>query len=128
MVVGQTASRKTMITEKALALFVDLSGDENPIHTDEEFAKASVFGQRIAPGLYVASFISAVLANDLPGAGTIYMGQELKFLRPVFIGDEIEARVVVKSFPRPDRAVMATDCYNQNGEIVIQGEALVKFA
>lgn len=127
MKVGDSASRTMQITEESILMFVRLSGDQNPIHTDEEFAKKSIFGRRIAPGLQVASLISAVLANDLPGPGTIYLSQTVKFIRPVFLGDHIEARVTVASIPRPGRAELQTNCFGQNGEVVIEGEAMVKF-
>lgn len=127
MKVGESASRKMIITEEAIAMFVTLSGDQNPIHSDEEFARKSIFGGRIAPGLQVASLISAVLANDLPGPGTIYLGQNLQFLQPAFLGDEVEARAEVESIPKDGRAKMTTNCYNQNGELIIKGQALVKF-
>jgi len=103
-----------------------VTGDHNPVHVDEEFAKTTRFGKRIAHGMLTASLISAVLANKLPGEGSVYLGQTLQFVAPVFPGDEITARVIVKGI-REDKPVMKleTVCLNQRGEIVIRGEATV---
>lgn len=124
--IGQVAARRMLITEETVSLFVRLSGDANPIHTDEIYARTTQFGRRIAPGMQVASLISAVLANDLPGAGTIYIEQNLRFQAPVFLGDTIEARVLIIDFPRRGQALLETICVNQSGERVIVGTALVK--
>ena len=106
--------------------FSILSGDENPIHTDEEFASKSIFGKRIAPGLLVASYISAVIANNLPGPGSIYLGQNLKFLHPVFDGDEIQVKLTISGFVKPGVCRLKTEVFKQ--EIpVIDGEAVVKY-
>lgn len=120
------ASMTTIISAESIARFVELSGDRNPIHSDEEYAKGTVFKRRIAPGMLVASYISAVIANDLPGPGAIYLQQDLRFEAPVFIGDTITARVRVIETPRPDRWVLETTCTNERGVTVISGKALVK--
>lgn len=126
--VGDTASRSKAITDRDVRTFAAISGDENPIHLDEEFAADTQFGKRIVHGMLTASLISAVLANDLPGHGSIYLGQTLKFVAPVFIGDEITARVTVTS-ARDDRPIakLETVCTNQRNEIVIKGEATVHY-
>jgi len=122
----QSASRIVKITEDAIRRFVELSGDRNPIHTDEDYARESIFGRCIAPGIMVASYISAVIANDLPGAGAIYLQQDLRFEAPVFIGDTITVRVRILETPRPNRLLLETTCTNQGGVQVVIGKALVK--
>lgn len=124
--IGQSASRSMIITEQSVGLFVELSGDTNPIHTDEVYAQSTRFGHRIAPGMQVAAIFSAILANDLPGPGTIYLEQNLNFLAPVYIGDRVHATVEVIELPRPGRARLDTKCMNDVGVIVISGSALVK--
>jgi 3-hydroxybutyryl-CoA dehydratase len=126
--IGDTASRTKVITDADIRAFADLTGDHNPIHMDDEFASESLFGRRIAHGMLSASLISAVLANDLPGQGSIYLGQTLKFVAPVFIDDEITARVTVVSV-RDDKPIakLETVCVNQRNEIVIKGEATVHY-
>jgi 3-hydroxybutyryl-CoA dehydratase len=123
---GQSAFVSKQILLSDLIAFSDLSLDTNPIHIDEEYAKTTQFGRPIAQGLYVASLISAVLANQLPGPGTIYLGQELSFKKPVFVGDTVTATVTVTEILKPGLIRLSTICSNQNGEVVIQGSALVK--
>lgn len=126
--IGDTAARSKTITDEDVRAFAAVSGDENPIHLDEDFAANTQFGKRIAHGMLSASLISAVLANDLPGHGSIYLGQTLKFVAPVFIGDEITARVTVTSV-RDDKPIakLETVCINQRNEIVIKGEATIHY-
>lgn len=126
--IGDTATRSKTIADADIRAFADVSGDHNPIHLDDEFASQTMFGKRIAHGMLSASLISAVLANDLPGHGSIYLGQTLKFVAPVFIGDEITARVTV-TFVREGKPIakLETVCTNQRGEIVIEGEATVHY-
>lgn len=126
--IGDTATRTKTITDEDVRAFAAVSGDKNPIHLDEGFAANTRFGKRIAHGMLSASLISAVLANDLPGQGSIYMGQTLKFVAPVFIGDEITARVTVTSV-RDDKPIakLETVCVNQRNEIVIKGEATIHY-
>ncbi len=124
--IGATASISKKITEEDLATFANLSMDTNPIHLNEEFAKNSPFGRPIAHGLYVASFISAVIANHLPGPGSIYLKQEIAFKKPVFLGDTVTAMVTITEFPKPSLIRLSTTCTNQNSEIVIEEIALIK--
>lgn len=113
------------ITEKDIFDFAEVSGDHNPAHVDEEYAKNTTFEGRIAHGFLVGSLISAAIGQKLPGNGTIYLSQSLKFRAPVYINDEITARVEILDFPKENRALLKTTCTNQNGELVIEGEAYV---
>src|SRR5215217_4272714 len=124
--VGDSAEITKRIDETDIQVFADLTGDYNPVHLDEAFAKTTRFGRRIAHGMLSASLISAVLANKLPGEGSVYLGQTLQFVAPVFPGDEITARVTVKEI-REDKPIvkLETICINQRDEIVIRGEATV---
>ncbi|HEX7295931.1 MAG TPA: MaoC family dehydratase [Pyrinomonadaceae bacterium] len=123
---GDTAEITKTIEQADIDAFADLTGDHNPVHVDKEFAKTTRFGRRIAHGMLTASLISSVLANKLPGEGSVYLGQTLEFKAPVFPGDEITARVTVKEL-RADKPVvrLETLCINQRDEIVIRGEATV---
>lgn len=123
---GDKASRTTMITDEMIRLFADLSGDNNPVHLDDDYAQTTRFGRRIAHGMIAAGLISATLANDLPGPGTVYLSQMLQFKAPVFPGDVITTTVEVKSV-RPDKPIvtLATFCKNQDGKVVLEGEAVV---
>lgn len=124
--VGDSAEITKKITETDIEAFAEVTGDHNPIHLDETFAKTTRFGRRIAHGLLTASLISSVLANKLPGEGSVYLGQSLQFVAPVFPGDEVTARVTVKQV-RDDKPILKLDtiCMNQRGETVIRGEATV---
>ena len=124
--VGDSAEITKTITDSDIQTFADVTGDHNPIHVDDAFAKTTRFGRRIAHGMLTASLISSVLANKLPGEGSVYLGQTLQFVAPVFPGDEITARVTVKEI-REDKPILKleTICLNQRNEIVIRGEATV---
>ena len=124
--VGDSAEITKKITEADIEAFAEVTGDHNPIHLDDEFAKSTRFGRRIAHGMLTASLISSVLANKLPGEGSVYLGQSLQFVAPVFPGDQITARVTIKQI-RDDKPILKleTICVNQHGETVIRGEATV---
>src|ERR1044072_704921 len=126
MKVGDSAEITKTIEQADIDAFARVTGDHNPVHVDEEVAKTTRFGKRIAHGMLTASLISAVLANKLPGEGSVYLGQTLQFKAPVFPGDEITARVTVKEM-REDKPILKleTVCVNQRGEVVIRGEATV---
>jgi 3-hydroxybutyryl-CoA dehydratase len=123
---GDTASLSRTIGDDDIRAFANATGDHNPLHLDEEFAKQTRFGKRIAHGMLSASLISAVIANDLPGQGSIYLGQTLQFVAPVFLGDTVTARVTVTSI-REDKPIikLETVCTNQRNEMVVRGEATV---
>lgn len=124
--VGMSASRTRRITAEDIDLFAQASGDHNPVHLDDDYAAATQFGRRIAHGMLSVSIVSAILGNDLPGEGTIYLGQEVKFKAPVYIDDEITATVECIKY-REDRriATFSTTATNQDGTVVLTGEAVV---
>jgi 3-hydroxybutyryl-CoA dehydratase len=124
--VGETASLSRTITEEDVQAFAALTGDENPVHLDEEYAKTTRFGRRVAHGMLGASLISAVLGNQLPGQGSVYLSQTLQFVAPVFPGDTVTARVTVTRV-REDKPIVTleTTCSNQRGEPLIKGEAVI---
>ena len=123
---GQSAEVTHTVTEEDIKTFGDLSGDYNPLHFDEEWAKTTMFKGRIAHGLLSASYISTAIGMKLPGPGTIYLGQSMKFMGPVRIGDTITARVEVAALnDEKKRVTLKTICTNQNDEVVIDGEALI---
>ena len=122
--VGQQASVTRTISESDVYLFAGITGDLNPAHTNEEYAKKTHFKTRIAHGMLSSGLISAVLGMKLPGPGTIYTGQTLKFLAPVHIGDTITATAEIQSLDlNRNRVVLTTTCTNQDGRVVITGEA-----
>ena len=119
---GMSASIAKTVTEADIILFAGISTDVNPAHLDEEYAKTTMFGGRIAHGMLSAGFISAVLANHLPGPGTIYLSQTLKFKAPVRPGDTVKATVTVKEVNvAKNRVVLDTVC-TVAGKVVIEGE------
>ena len=125
MVVGQTARIGKTISEADILLFAAVSLDTNPVHLDAEAAAGSVFKERVAHGMLSAGLISAVLGTRLPGAGTVYLGQTLKFKAPVKIGDTVVAEVEVTGLdPARKRATLRTTC-TVKGKVVIEGEAVV---
>jgi 3-hydroxybutyryl-CoA dehydratase len=124
--VGQAAEFGKTITETDVVLFAGITGDLNPAHVDAVAAERGRFGGRIAHGMLSAGLISAVLGTRLPGPGTIYLSQSLRFVRPVRIGDTVTARVeVAELLAAKRRARLHTRCLNQEGEVVLDGEALV---
>ncbi|MEI8306159.1 MAG: MaoC family dehydratase [Chloroflexales bacterium] len=124
--VGQKASMRKTITEADVVLFGCVTGDMNPLHTDDIAARDSRFGKRIAHGMIGAGLISAVLGMQMPGPGTIYIKQTLNFRRPIFINDTVTTTVEVKEI-RADKpiATLSTTITNQHGELVLEGESLV---
>lgn len=126
MKIGDHASVTKTVSETDVYLFAGITGDLNPAHTNEVAASKTMFKTRIAHGMLGAGFISAVLGMYLPGPGTIYMGQELKFTKPVHIGDTVTATATVEEIiPEKNRVILDTTVVNQDGEIVIQGKATV---
>ncbi len=126
LAIGQTASRTKTISAEDVEAFARISGDNNPVHLDEAYAATTQFGKRIAQGILTAGIISALLANDLPGPGTIYLSQTLNFKAPVYLGETITGTVEVTAYCAARRiATLKTTCRNQDGKLVIEGEAVV---
>ncbi len=124
--VGEKADFSKTVSESDIYLFAGITGDFNPAHINEAYARDTPFKSRIAHGMLVAGFVSNVIGTQLPGPGTIYMQQELKFLAPVYIGDTITARAeVVELVHEKKRVRLKTTCVNQEGKSVLEGEALV---
>lgn len=124
--IGDKESYQKTITETDVYLFAGISGDNNPAHLNDVEAKKSIFKQRVVHGMLTASLISCVLGTRYPGPGTIYLGQELKFLAPVFFGDTIKAEVEVLDVNIEKNIVkLITNCYNQNNKLVVEGIATV---
>ena len=122
---GMSASIAKTVTEADIILFAGISTDVNPAHLDEDYAKGTMFGGRIAHGMLSAGFISAVLANKLPGPGTIYLSQTLKFKAPVRPGDTVTATVTVREVNvAKNRVTLDTVC-TVAGKVVIEGESLM---
>ena len=126
--VGQTFQKQFPMSEEKVNKFADVTGDRNPVHIDEEYAKSTIFKQRVCHGMLVSSCISNAIANDLPGPGAIYLSQTLSFRHPVFLGDTVTVDLEIIKI-RQDKNIMTikTTCENQDNKLVIDGEAVVKF-
>jgi 3-hydroxybutyryl-CoA dehydratase len=123
--VGQSAEMNRVVGSGDIEAFAQVSGDNNPVHLDDAYAKATTFGERIAHGMLSAAYISAVLGTRLPGPGAIYLSQSLRFRRPVRIGDLVTARVTVKAMDSAKGHVTLQTVCEVNGKTVVDGEALV---
>ncbi|HEY1728966.1 MAG TPA: MaoC family dehydratase [Candidatus Baltobacteraceae bacterium] len=123
---GQSASLTRAVTAADVEGFAAVTGDTNPVHLDEEYAAGTRFGRRIAHGMLAVSYISAILGTKFPGPGTIYLSQSVNFLAPVYLGDTITATVIVSKF-RAEKGVLTlvTQCTNQDGVKVVDGQAVV---
>ncbi|WP_010237132.1 MaoC family dehydratase [Clostridium arbusti] len=122
--IGDKASITKIISDENVKQFAKISGDLNPIHISDDYANKTIFKKRIAQGILITGLISAVLANKLPGEGSIYLSQTLKFLKPVFIGDEITAEVEVLDI-KGNIVTLYTCCFNNINVDVIVGEAVI---
>ncbi len=123
--IGQKAQFSKTISESDVYMFAGVTGDMNPAHLNAEYAKAGLFHERVAHGMLSASLISTVLGTELPGRGTIYLQQQVKFVAPVHFGDTVTATVeVIEKNVERNRVKLRTVCTNQNGQIVVDGEAL----
>jgi 3-hydroxybutyryl-CoA dehydratase len=126
--VGQSAERVHAVTEADIAAFAAVSGDTNPLHLDEAYAQTTAFKGRIAHGMLGASYLSAILGNDLPGPGAVYLSQGLRFRRPIRIGDVVTARArIVEIDADKARVTLDTACL-VDGKAAIEGEAVVMVA
>ena len=125
LTVGQTAEMSRVVGAADIEAFAEVSGDNNPVHLDEAYAKTTTFGERIAHGMLSAAYISAILGTRLPGPGAIYLSQSLRFRRPVKIGAPVVTRVTVETLDeRRGHVTFATDC-QVDGKTVVDGEAVV---
>jgi Acyl dehydratase len=124
--VGDKFSTERVVTDELIRKFADVSGDYNPIHLDEEVARTTRFGRRIAHGMLSGAFISAVLGYEFSERKIVYLSQTLKFTAPVFIGDTVTATATVTNI-REDKPIVTleTICTNQNGDTLVKGEAAV---
>jgi 3-hydroxybutyryl-CoA dehydratase len=124
--IGEQASLTKTVTESDVTTFARLIGDMNPIHIDDDYARKSRFGRRVAHGALTGGLISAVLGNKLPGPGSIYLSQQIEFLAPVFVGDTLTAVVEVTSW-RPEKRIVTfkTDAYNQEDKQVVTGQSVL---
>lgn len=125
LVVGQSATFAKTITEADIVMFAGASGDNNAVHINEEFARTTQFEGRIAHGMLTASVISAAIAGRLPGPGTVYLGQNLRFKAPVRPGETVHATVTVKELMPEKRRVSLNTVCTVAGKVVIEGDALV---
>lgn len=124
--VGQSAEVVHVVTPSVVEQFAALTGDVNPVHLDDAYAASTRFGRRIAHGMLAAGYISAALGTQLPGPGSIYLTQSLRFLHPVYLGDTIVTRIEVTSI-RAEKPIVTlrTTCSNLAGTVVVDGEAVV---
>ncbi|AFK07744.1 acyl dehydratase [Mesotoga prima MesG1.Ag.4.2] len=126
--VGQSFSTRRKITAEMVDSFANLTGDRNPVHTDEEFARKSRFGRRIAHGMLSVGIISAILGNEFPGPGSIYMKQEVRFLKPIFLEEEVLITIEILEIKvEKKRLSVRTTVEKNNGEMAVDGEALLLF-
>lgn len=124
---GESAELTRTFSAEAIERFVAAVGDRNPLHHDAAFAAETPFGRPIVPGILTTGLVSAVIGTELPGPGCVYISQEVRFLRPVMVGDTITARVeVVERLAERNRIRLTTVCRNESGEEVLTGEAWVK--
>ncbi len=124
--VGQVHEAERIITTEMIEDFARATGDDNPIHLDEEYARGTMFEARVAHGMLQAGILSGVLGTAFPGVGTIYLSQSLRFSKPVFIGDRLTFRLkVLELITEKNRVRLETTCENQNGKTVLTGEALI---
>jgi 3-hydroxybutyryl-CoA dehydratase len=123
--IGQSAERRFAVTDAAVRAFAEVSGDHNPVHLDDAYAARTVFRGRVAHGMLLGGHISAVLANQLPGPGSIYLSQSLHFEAPVRIGDEVLVRVEVTAIDHTSSHVFLTTTCTVGGKLVARGEAVV---
>lgn len=122
--VGEEAILTKLVSDDDIKTFARISCDDNPVHMNDDYARGTMFGGRIAHGMLVAGLISAVLGTRLPGPGAIYMSQQLRFLAPVRPGDQVTARAKVTDWnAEKGRVTLLTDVTNQEGSVVIEGEA-----
>lgn len=126
--IGDLASMEKIFSQEEVNRFAEISGDSNPVHFDKEYAGRTLFKQPIVHGMLTASLFGGLFGSTLPGKGTIYLGQNLTFLKPVFVGEEVKATIEVTKI-RKDKPIFtfSTKCFNQNEDLVIDGEATMMY-
>ncbi|MPY25569.1 MaoC family dehydratase [Shewanella psychropiezotolerans] len=127
--IGDTETIEKTIDAETVAAFAKIAEDFNPVHLDEEYAATTQFGKPIVHGMLASSLISGLLASKLPGKGCIYLGQTIKFTKPIYVGESVTAKVTVTQI-REDKPIVTllTEVFNQQMELTISGEATVKLA
>lgn len=125
--VGQEASFKRTVTEQDIDRFSEITGDYNPLHFDDDYARCEQFDGRILPGLLTASFISRLIGMLLPGKQALYLSQEIKFVKPVYVGDTLSIKgTVLEKIPgKRDKIVLQTEITNQHDDVVLAGSARI---
>lgn len=126
IVVGAYRKFIRTVSETDVKEYATVSGDYNPIHLDEEVAKKSIFGGRIAHGMLIVSYISAILGNEFPGNGTVYLGENVRFVRPIYVGTDIELEFTILNIDEKNNVQIKTDVYDENGNKAVEGTAYVK--
>lgn len=125
---GDFFEKKVVINYQMGEKFADVSGDKNPIHLDEDFAEQTRFGKRIVHGMLIGSYFSAIIGNDFPGNGTIYLNQSMIFKNPIYYNSDVIIRIEIKSIDRQkNRLLLSTTCRDYNDKILVDGEALVLY-
>lgn len=125
--IGQYHEKKYCIDEKIGEKFAEISGDYNPIHLDADTAKKSLFKKKIVHGMLIGSYISGIIGNEFPGDGSIYMTQNLSFVKPIFYNEQITIRIEITNIVlEKKRIYLKTMCFNEQGDILVNGEALIK--
>lgn len=126
--INQVYEAERKITSQMVESFAEITGDKNPVHLDEEFASHTLFKKRIVHGMLSLSIVSSILGMEFPGPGTIYMKQEVKFLKPIYIDEKITIRITVKDkIEEKSRLILITQIIKEDGSLGIDGEALVLF-
>ena|SRR5690606_15447053 len=124
--IGQKAMATRVFDRRSVEMFAALTGDFNPIHFDENYARNTIFGKPLVHGPLVITLVTTLFATELPGPGSVYLSHDLRFVKPVFHNDEITATLEVLSINEKGHIFIDTTCRNQNGEIVIEGIARLK--
>lgn len=123
--VGQNITINRKVKKEDVEKFAELSGDYNPIHLDENYAKETRFGKCIAHGMLSGAYISSILGTEFPGKGTVYISQNLKFVRPIYIGADIKIKLEIKDIVRDKKAVIKTEIIDCEDNLLVSGEAEV---
>jgi 3-hydroxybutyryl-CoA dehydratase len=126
--VGKVYKKKTSVTDEMVRKFAEITGDDNPVHLNDQYAATTIFKKRISHGVLVLGLISAVLGREFPGPGTIYLNQSASFRRPVYLDEPITVVIeVLEKIPEKSRLKLSTNVIKDNGELAIDGDALVIF-